>query len=205
MNYRWASARISRPNFLHRDTHAVDSIVPSKSDFPPRGAAMSGEIELVQTDLEHADLIRNLYQYYAYESSDWEQEDVEVDGRFYIHEEHLARYWQEPDWSAHLILVDGFIAGFLLIEQSELPGVDALELADLFILKKYRRQGVGRAVATQVLTSGTNDWLVRFYPQDEIALAFWRTVLAELERPVHEIALDDDPQLLNYRVTRTTH
>ncbi len=166
---------------------------------------MTGVIELVETGPEHLELIRNLYQFYAYESSDWEQEDVEVDGRFYIHDEHLARYWQEPLWRAHLILVDGFIAGFLLIERSELPGIDALELADLFILKKYRRQGVGRAVATQVLTSGTNDWLVRFYPQDEIALAFWRTVLAELERPVHEIALDDDPQLLNYRVTRTMH
>ncbi|NWL76660.1 GNAT family N-acetyltransferase [Pseudomonas taiwanensis] len=166
---------------------------------------MTGAIELVETGPEHMELIRNLYQFYAYESSDWEQEDVEVDGRFYIHDEHLARYWQEALWSAHLILVDGFIAGFLLIERSELRGIDALELADLFILKKYRRQGVGRAVATQVLTSGTNDWLVRFYPQDEIALAFWRTVLAELERPVHEIALDDDPQLLNYRVTRTTH
>lgn len=166
---------------------------------------MSGAVELVETAVEHMELIRNLYQFYAYESSDWEQEDVDVDGRFYIHEEHLARYWQEPLWSAHLILVDGFIAGFLLIERSELPGIDALELADLFILKKYRRLGVGRAVATQVLMSGTNDWLVRFYRQDESALAFWRTVLGELARTVHEIAPDDEPQLLSYLVTRVTH
>lgn len=166
---------------------------------------MSGEIELIETGPEHAELIRNLYQFYAYESSDWEQEDVEVDGRFYIHEEHLARYWQEPQWSANLILVDGFIAGFLLIERSELPGIDALELADLFILKKYRRQGVGQAVASQVLTSGNSDWLVRFYRQDESALAFWRRVLGELARPVHELVLDDDPQLLSYRVTRAPH
>lgn len=166
---------------------------------------MSGEIELVQTGPEHAELIRNLYQYYAYESSDWEQEDVEVDGRFYIHEEHLARYWQDPQWSAHLILVDRFIAGFLLIEQSELPGVDALELADLFILKKYRRQGVGNAVASQVLSSGSNNWLVRFYRQDEGALAFWQTVLRGLARPVRELALDDDRQLLSYLVTQALH
>ncbi|MDH4557682.1 GNAT family N-acetyltransferase [Pseudomonas sp. BN417] len=167
---------------------------------------MSGAtVELVQTGPEHAELIRNLYQFYAYESSDWEQEDVEVDGRFYIHEEHLARYWQEPQWSANLILVDGFIAGFLLIERSELPGLEALELADLFILKKYRRQGIGRALATQVLTSGEENWLVRFYGQDELALAFWRSVLDELPRPVHAIEPDDDQQLLSFLVTQAIH
>lgn len=53
-------------------------------------------IELLPTTPDQAELIRNLYQFYAYESSDWEQEDVEVDGRFYIHEAHLQRYWQAP-------------------------------------------------------------------------------------------------------------
>jgi predicted acetyltransferase len=162
-------------------------------------------LELVPTEREQMPLIRNLYQFYLYESSDWEQEDVEVDGRFYIHDEHLVRYWQEPGWSAQLLLVDGFIAGFLLIERSELPGVDALELADLFILKKYRRQGIGRALATQVLMSGEYNWLVRFYGQDEIALAFWRSVLADLPRPVEALELDDEPELLSFLITRLLH
>lgn len=162
-------------------------------------------IELVQTGPEHADLIRNLYQFYAYESSDWEQEDVEVDGCFYIHEAHFCRYWQEREWSANLVLVDGFIAGFLLIERSELPGLDALELADLFILRKYRRQGIGRALATQVLASGEDAWLVRFYRQDETAQAFWRAVLDDLPRPVRALDLDDDPQLLSFLVTPAAH
>ncbi len=159
-------------------------------------------VELIQTGPEQAELIRNLYQFYAYESSDWEQEDVEQDGRFYIHEEHLARYWQDPQWSANLLLVDGYIAGFLLIERSELPGINALELADLFILKRYRRKGIGRALATQVLTSGEADWLVRFYDQDEASQAFWRSVLDSLPRPVQAIELDDEPQLLSFLVTR---
>ncbi|NBA97993.1 GNAT family N-acetyltransferase [Pseudomonas sp. R5(2019)] len=162
-------------------------------------------LELVPTGPEQAQLIRNLYQFYAYESSDWEQEDVEVDGTFYLHEEHLARYWQTPHWSANLLLVDGFIAGFLLIEQSELPGINALELADLFILKKYRHQGIGRAVATQVLMNEAHDWLVRFYRQDEAALAFWNAVLDELPRPLQTLEMDDEPELLTFLVTRVKH
>ncbi|MNR53990.1 hypothetical protein D3C85_1741010 [compost metagenome] len=86
-----------------------------------------------------------------------------------------------------------------------MPGLEALELADLFILKKYRRQGIGRALATQVLTSGQEDWLVRFYRQDELALAFWRSVLDELPRPVHAIEPDDDQQLVSFLVTQAIH
>ena len=162
-------------------------------------------IELLPTTPDQAELIRNLYQFYAYESSDWEQEDVEVDGRFYIHEEHLQRYWQSPGWGASLVLVDGFIAGFVLVERSELPGIEALELADLFILKRYRRKGIGRAVASQVLLSGERDWLVRFYDQDETAQAFWRAVLDNLPRPVRNLELDDEPELVSYLVTRALH
>ncbi|MDD2091341.1 GNAT family N-acetyltransferase [Pseudomonas guariconensis] len=162
---------------------------------------MHAPLQLLQTSADQAELIRNLYQFYAYESSDWEAEDVEVDGRFYIHEEHLVRYWQSPGWSASVILVDGFIAGFVLIERSELPGLAATELADLFILKRYRRQGIGKAIAQQLLCSGAGDWLLRCYSQDPPAVAFCRAVLADLPRAWRAIALDDEPTLLNFLVS----
>ena len=162
------------------------------------------QIELIATSIDQLPLIANLYQYYAYESSDWEEEDVEADGRFYLHQPHLQRYWSEPDWSARLILADGFIAGFLLIERSEVPGLDALEFADLFVLKRYRRLGIGQALAQQIL-SEPQPWLVRFYPQDQIAAAFWQRVLAELPRTVRQIALDDEPELLNYLIGAVIH
>lgn len=164
------------------------------------------QIELVPATVEQQALIANLYQFYAYESSDWEQEDVEVDGRFYIHEPHLQRYWQEPDWSASLVLADGFIAGFLLIERSELPGVDALEFADLFILKKYRRLGIGRALVEQVMVAGGGRWVVSFYQQDALARQFWQHLLAELPLRVVERLVDaEQPELCTYLLDRQAH
>ncbi len=162
------------------------------------------QIELVRTTVEQLPLIANLYQYYAYESSDWEEEEVEPDGRFYLHEPHLVRYWQEPEWSAELILADGFIAGFLLIERSELAGIDALEFADLFILRKYRRQGIGRLLAQQVLNRG-GTWLVRLYAQDQLAMAFWRSIQAELPLGSRQVWPDDDPELLSYLINPPLH
>lgn len=37
---------------------------------------MHAPLQLLQTSADQAELIRNLYQFYAYESSDWEAEDV---------------------------------------------------------------------------------------------------------------------------------
>lgn len=161
-------------------------------------------IELLAATADQAPLIRNLYQFYAYESSDWEQEDVEVDGRFYIHDEHLQRYWQADGWGAYLVLADGFIAGFVLVERSELAGIQAFELADLFILKKYRRQGIGQAVALQFL-GGEGDWLLRCYAQDAPAVAFCNAVLAALSRPAQVITLEDEPDLLSFLVSGARH
>jgi len=161
-------------------------------------------IALLPTTADQAPLIRNLYQFYSYESSDWEQEDVDVDGRFYIHDEHLHRYWQDDGWGAYLVLADGFIAGFVLVERSELPGIDALELADLFILKKYRRQGIGQAVALQLL-GGEGDWLLRCYAQDAPAVAFCKAVLANLSRPAQAITLTDEQDLLSFLVSGARH
>ncbi len=146
-------------------------------------------IELIPASAEQLPLIRNLYQFYAYESSGWEQEDVEVDGRFYVHEPHLQRYWQDAGWSAGLILVDGFIAGFLLLETCEDQRLADMEFADLFLLKKYRRLGIGRALLQQTV-SDERRWLLCCYAQDELANAFCRQVLNELPFMVRE--LEDD-------------
>ena len=163
------------------------------------------QIALLPTTAEQLPLIRNLYQFYAYDSSDWEQEDVEIDGRFYIHDEHLQRYWQEPGWSANLILVDDCIAGFLLVERSELPGIDAAEFADLFILNRYRRQGIGRALVQQVMGDGSQ-WLLRFYRQDELACAFWQQLLSEWPRPPREVWTEDAAHgLLTYLINPPMH
>ena len=162
--------------------------------------------QLIATTAEQLPLIRNLYQFYAYESSDWELEDVEADGRFYVHDPYLALYWQRPGWSAQLILLDGFIAGFLLLERSEIAGVDAQEFADLFLLKKYRRQGIGRALVEHVILASQQPWVISFYPQDPLAVPFWQNMLRELPwRSVQQLADADEPELLTYLLNQRPH
>ncbi len=158
-------------------------------------------IRLIPTNAEQLPLIRNLYQFYAYESSDWEQEDVEVDGRFYVHEPHLQRYWQDEGWSAQLILIDDFIAGFLLLEACEDPGIADMEFADLFLLRKYRRLGIGRALLQQTVSDGRR-WLVCCYQQDELGSTFCRQVLSGLPFAAREQDSDGEEQGLQRFVVK---
>ena len=55
-----------------------------------------------------------------------------------------------------------------------------------------------------MLGSG-GSWLVRFYGQDELAAAFWRTLLPELPRGCRQIWPHDDADLLSYLINPPLH
>lgn len=104
------------------------------------------KIEIIPAGIEQLQLVRNLFQFYSYDSSDWENEDIGADGLFYMYDPYFNQYWETEGWSANLVMVNDLIAGFLMIERSDIPNLDAPEFADFFLLKKFRRLGLGRAV-----------------------------------------------------------
>lgn len=129
-------------------------------------------IDICETNLKHKDTIRNLYQFYLYDTSAEEREDVNCDGLYDFAEEYFSRYWVDDGWSAHLILADNEVAGFLLIETSDIfPGTK--EFADLFIMKKYRRHGIAHKVVRKFLSERRHPWLVVVFHCSKKAQEFW--------------------------------
>jgi predicted acetyltransferase len=101
--------------------------------------------------------------------------DVEDDGRFAI-PVSLPSYWEGPDASKRhpfLVRADCRLAGFALIGQI---GVDPVtwDMGEFFILRKYRRSGLGRQVAYALFDGFAEDWEVRELPSNTMAQAFWR-------------------------------
>ncbi len=129
-------------------------------------------IEICPHDLRDKGVIWNLFQFYCYDTSADDRCDVEQDGFFSLSAAYFARYWTEPRWSAHLLRVDGALAGFALIEPSE-ELADAQELADLFIMKRYRRAGAGRQVVQHVLGQRSVPWTVTVFKDWTDAARFW--------------------------------
>ena len=99
-------------------------------------------------------ILRNLMQYYLYEFSELDGVVMIESGLFDYH--YLDHYWTEPDRYPFLVRVDGKLAGFALLrrgtyfprqeDQTETPMI----IAEFFVMKNYRRNGVGVQVAFQL-------------------------------------------------------
>lgn len=148
------------------------------------------EVVLQPAGPERARAIANLFQLYVHDFTDfWSERRVEIgeDGRFPPYPP-LESYWREPDRSAWLIRADGHVAGFVLLNTHSHSGepVD-FGMAEFFVARHYRREGVGRAAALQAITARPGRWEIAVARKNTGALAFWRGVAARAaDGPVEE-------------------
>ncbi len=159
------------------------------------------KIEIIPAGIEQRQLVRNLFQFYSYDSSDWESEDIGADGLFYIYDPYFNQYWETEGWSVSLVKVNEVIAGFLLIERSDIPSLDAPEFADFFLLKKFRRLGIGRSVVDEVIAKSTSAWVVNVFKDDKNADEFWQSLFrSSLFRSVRELEDTNDREVRTYLI-----
>jgi predicted acetyltransferase len=131
--------------------------------------------------LEHeAPLLANLFELYAHDLSAAFDLDVGADGRFGYAK--LASYWQEPDRRfPFLVRVGDELAGFVLATRGSPATSDPadLDVAELFVLRRYRRGGVGAAVARALWDRLPGHWIVRVAERNSSALPFWTRVITD--------------------------
>lgn len=135
-------------------------------------------IEILETTIADKPLITNLYQFYRYDFSAFMGWDVGVDGLWTT--EDLDECWVNPGWYTYLIRVDEQPAGFAIIDEHEpeLPWNSTIDLDDFFIMRKYRRQGIGERIAVQLFDRFPGCWEVSELAQNTDAQAFWRKVIS---------------------------
>jgi|GEM_PF-1762011 len=123
-------------------------------------------------------VIWNLFQFYCYDTSNYDGYDVESNGLYSLSESYFSQYWTEPVWRAHLLRVDGAIAGFALIEPSDAVS-GAMEFADLFIMSRFRRRGIAKEVVLHFMNQRAVPWTVVVYDDAEDAKAFWSAMFRQ--------------------------
>ena len=63
--------------------------------------------------------------------------------------------------------------------QAFISDVDAKDLDEFFVVRRYRRSGVGRDLAQQIWDAYPGPWLVRVFQGNVPALPFWRSAIAD--------------------------
>jgi predicted acetyltransferase len=134
-------------------------------------------VQVVEAGPEEQERLGALFELYVYDFSEQLGLDVQEDGRFLV--PPLATYWSDPLRHPFLIMVGDKIAGFALVqERSHLTGNEGVrDMAEFFVLRKYRRLGVGERAATWLFIQFRGAWEVRERLENPGATAFWRRVI----------------------------
>lgn len=137
-------------------------------------------ISLERVGPDRAPLLANLLEFYIHDLSEVFSVKPGLDGRFGY--DKLPLYWSEPDtrW-AFLIKFGDQVAGFALVTRGSPATSDPMDLdvAEFFVLRGYRRLGVGRQAAKALWDSLPGNWVVRVSEANRPGLPFWRRVCRE--------------------------
>lgn len=115
--------------------------------------------------------LQRMLELYQHDLSDLWDQDIDEHGEYGY---ALDLYGQRPGCRAYVVCVAGRYAGFALVTPDViLPGGDHW-MAQFFIMKKYRRRGIGEAVATRLFDAWPGRWQVGQMPLNRPAVAFWR-------------------------------
>jgi predicted acetyltransferase len=135
-------------------------------------------IEVSPATVAERPVLRHLMELYQYDFSEFDSADLGPLGLYDY--PYLDHYWVEPERSPFLVRVNGNLAGFVLVARyNYLTGnKDAWVMAEFFILRKYRHQGVGEHVAHFIFDKFPGAWQVGQITENFTATAFWRKVIA---------------------------
>jgi predicted acetyltransferase len=136
--------------------------------------------EVLPALVEEMAVIANLLELYAHDFSEFHAVELGQDGRYGYPD--LPLYWREPGRHPFLIRVNGKLAGFALIrEVPQASKEDAVwDMAEFFVLRAYRRRGVGMKAAQAIWRQFPGSWQVRVMQSNRAALAFWQRAISGL-------------------------
>ena len=135
------------------------------------------EIAIQAVPIEDKQVLRNLLELYSHDFSEFDGADVDDHG-LYGYPYYFDDYWTEAGRHPFFIRVDGRLAGFVMVRDRTNTGI-AHEIAEFFIMRKYRRHGVGKNVAWRIFDMLAGKWRVSEVEENKSAQTFWRTVISE--------------------------
>lgn len=134
-------------------------------------------LEIIPAERRQESILANLLELYIHDFSEFHNCELGEDGRFGYAK--LPLYWNEPGKHAFLVRMDGKLAGFVLVGTGSTVsrGQQVWDMAEFFVLRAYRKRGVGTNVAHMVWKRFPGSWEVRVMPANVPAQRFWASAI----------------------------
>ncbi|MDQ0875987.1 putative acetyltransferase [Paenibacillus sp. V4I3] len=125
---------------------------------------------------EGLDALKNLFEFAAYDLSELNSSNINEKGS-YISILNCRDWYEDPNYDLFFIRVDGELAGFVIIKH--LLEEEVYYLNHFFILRKNRRNNIGKQAAIQAFKLYMGKWRVSQFDWNTPAQIFWRKVIKE--------------------------
>jgi predicted acetyltransferase len=144
------------------------------------------EVSVTPAQRHQEPVLSSLSQLYVHDLSDIGEWEVDESGHYGFG--GLVDCWPEPGKEPtvlrhpFLIRAAGQVAGFAVVSDASIitGDRDVTDMAEFFVVRRWRRHGVGRAAVRQLVAAFPGRWEIRPFPGYAPAAAFWATVCAEL-------------------------
>jgi predicted acetyltransferase len=136
------------------------------------------KIDILIAAFEKKHVLRNMLELYFYDLSEFDDESdrLELNDAGLYGYRYLDYYWNEEGRYPYLLMADQNLAGFSLIRTTELNPL-TFEVAEFFIMKKYRKSGAGSALISKIFELHKGNWIINTSAKNLPAQQFWRKTI----------------------------
>ena len=127
---------------------------------------------------EQAPVLSNLFELYVHDFSEHVPCQLKANGRFDLSIDE--RWWTDAEHFPFLVRHGSELCGFVLARRGSRVSadVDAMDVAEFFIVRGARRKGAGMAAAHALFTRFPGRWEMRVRRTNGAAMSFWVRVAA---------------------------
>ena len=140
---------------------------------------MFTDLELIRAGTEHEVILGNLLELYIHDFSELVPIDVDEDGRYGY--KNLPLFLSDNSRFAFLAKLHGKVVGFVLVAKGKKPFGDPMswDMSEFFVLRRYRRCGIGTQLAEDVWLHCPGLWQIRVMQKNSLAQRFWESSIAK--------------------------
>lgn len=135
-------------------------------------------IQLVKVTEKNKSLLFNLMQLYLYDLSVYFNFKINNNGIYEY--DHFEDYFIDSNYIPYFIYSDNELVGFVLLnDYSPITNTheNIINVSEFFILKLYRKQGLGEMTFQALLEMHKGVWTIKPAAFSKEANAFWETII----------------------------
>ena len=132
-------------------------------------------LEIIKASKADQEIIQNLARFYIYDLSEFQKRKCPDNG-LYEDEDYIS-FWTVKGHHPFLIKYESELAGFVLMEEGGSSEDIDYNIAEFFIIRKFRKQGLSKTVAIEIFNMYPGNWELMAISNNSPAIAFWEKTL----------------------------